>query len=91
MAFFNELGKKIGNVAETATDKAKEIAEVTKLNNTISSEEKQIKEYYGEIGEFIFQRDKENPDSPVAELCRKILASQQNIEDLKQKILEIKN
>ncbi len=91
MAFFNELGKKIGNVAETATDKAKEIAEVTKLNSTISSEEKQIKQYYREIGQFIFERDKENPDSPVSELCQKILASQQNIEDLKQKISEIKN
>jgi len=90
MAFLNNIGKKIGNMAETATDKAKELAEVTKLNNSISSEEKQIKQYYLEIGQHFFEQEKDNPDSSEAELCRKILDSQQTIEELKQKIAEIK-
>lgn len=90
MAFLNNIGKKIGNMAESATDKAKELAEVTKLNNNISSEEKQIKQYYLEIGQYFFERDKENPDSPVAVFCRKILDSQQTITELKEKIAEIK-
>lgn len=90
MAFLNDLGKKIGNVAGSAADKAKELAEITKLNSTISSEEKQIQQYYQEIGQLIFEQDKENPESPVAELCKKILVSQNTVEDLKLKVTDIK-
>ncbi|MGE4283394.1 MAG: hypothetical protein AB7G87_06680 [Clostridia bacterium] len=90
MAFFNDLGKKLGTAAEATASKAKEIAEVTKLNSQISSEEKQIEKIYTEIGKLIFEQDKENEQSPAAELCAKILAAQKNIEQLKQKIEEAK-
>ena len=90
MAFFDKIGKKIGDATESAVDKAKDLAEVTKLNSAVSSEEKQIKQYYLEIGKIFFELDKENPDSPAAELCSKILVSQQRIEELKQRIQDIK-
>ncbi|NYB73258.1 hypothetical protein HZF24_03800 [Sedimentibacter hydroxybenzoicus DSM 7310] len=46
MAFLNNLGKKISDAAGTATEKAKDFAETTKLNSAISSEEKQINQYF---------------------------------------------
>lgn len=91
MAFLDKLGKTIGNAAGSATEKAKDFAETTKLNSAISAEEKQINQYFLEIGKIIFEQEHENPDSPVAGLCIKIIDSKQTIEDLKQKILEIKN
>lgn len=90
MAFFDKVGKKIGDVAGSAADKAKDLAETTRLNAAISAEEKRIQQYYQEIGEMIFEQDKENPNSPAAELCKKVLASQQMIAEFKQKILELK-
>ncbi|AGA67762.1 hypothetical protein Desdi_0208 [Desulfitobacterium dichloroeliminans LMG P-21439] len=90
MAFFDKIGKKIGDVAGTAADKAKDLAETTKLNAAISTEEKQIHQYYLEIGKTMFELEKNNPDSPVAEFVQKILASQQTIAELKDKIIEIK-
>lgn len=94
---FGKIGKKIGDVAGSAADmakdaaeKAKDMAEISKLNSIISSEEKKIQQFYLEIGEIIFEQDKENPESPVAELCNKVLAAKQTIENLKQQILEIK-
>lgn len=90
MAFLDKLGKKISEVADTATDKAKDFAETTKLNQAISAEEKQITQYFIDLGKFIFEKEKDNPESPVAELCSKILASQNDIEELKRKIIEIK-
>ncbi len=94
---FGKIGKKIGDVAGSAADmakdaaeKAKDMAEISKLNSIIASEEKKIQQYYLEIGEKIFKQDKENPDSPVAELCSKVLAAQQIIEKIKQDIIEIK-
>ena len=73
-----------------AAEKAKDKVEITKLNSLISSEEKKIQQYFQEIGEIIFQQEKENPDSPVAELCNKVLAAQQTIERIKQEIIQIK-
>ena len=90
MAFFDKIGKKIGDVAGTAADKAKDLAETTKLNAAISSEEKQIDQYYLEIGKVMYEREKDNPDSPVAEQIKKILTSQQSIAEFKNKIAEIK-
>ena len=90
MAFFNDLGKKLSDAAGTATEKAKDFAETTKLNSAISSEEKQINQYFIEIGKMVFNQDKDNPDSPAAELIGKIVNSLQNIDDLKKKIEEIK-
>lgn len=90
MAIFDKIGKKIGDVAGTAADKAKDLAETTKLNSAISVEEKIINHNYLEIGKIIFESEKDNPDSPVAEQIEKILSSQEKIAELKAKIAEIK-
>ncbi|WP_312812690.1 hypothetical protein [Sedimentibacter sp.] len=90
MAFLNNLGKKISDAAGTATEKAKDFAETTKLNSAISSEEKQINQYFIEIGKMIFEQDKGNPDSPMADLIGKIVNSYETIDVLKRKIEEIK-
>jgi len=43
-----------------------------------------------EIGKGIYEQEKGNPDSPVAEQVRKILTSLQTIAELRGKIAEIK-
>lgn len=90
MAFLDKIGKKIGDVAGSATDMAKDFAETTKLNSEISAEEKQINQYFLDIGKLIFESEKNNPDSAAAEIINKIMASQQTIENIKRKIEEIK-
>lgn len=90
MAFLEKLGKKLGDAAETASEKAKDFAETTKLNQEISAEEKQVTQYFLELGKFVFENEKNNPESPVADMCNNILESQKTIADLKQKIMEIK-
>lgn len=90
MAFLNNLGKKISEAAGTATEKAKDFAETTKLNSEISAEEKQINQYFIDIGKMIFEQERNNPDSPASELINKITNSLKTIEDIKRKIEEIK-
>ena len=90
MAFLNKIGKAIGDVAGTASEKAKDFAETTKLNSAISAEEKQINQYFLEIGKYVFEQERNNPESQVAEINDKITASLRNIEDLKRKIEEVK-
>lgn len=101
MAFLNDLGKKIGNAAATAAektkeaaataaDKAKDTVEITKLNSAISGEEKVIAQLYSEIGKIFFDLEKDNPGSPAAEQCAGIAAALANIEDMKAKIVALK-
>ena len=91
MSFLNDLGKKIGGVAEVAADKAKDLAEITKLNCEITATQKQIDNGYMEIGKRVFLQEKDNPESPVAELCRNIIAAQQTIADIEAKIQLVKS
>lgn len=91
MAFLKNLSGKIGSAAGSAADKARKLAEITKLNSAISAEEKAINKSYLEIGRQTFEQEQANPDSPVAELCQEILAAQQRIEELQQRIVELKS
>ena len=42
MSFFDDLGKKVSRATQTVTQKGKELAEITKLNFSVSEEEKKI-------------------------------------------------
>ena len=90
MSFLNDLGKKLGGAAEVAADKAKDLAEITKLNYDISAVQKQMEADYAEIGKQVFALEKDNPESPVAELCAKIVNAQQTVESLTARIAQIK-
>jgi len=91
MSFLNDLGKKLGGAAEVAADKAKDLAEITKLNYDISAAQKQMEGDYAEIGRELFPLVKDDPDSPVASLCVKIINAQQTIDSLNQRITQIKS
>lgn len=91
MAFLKNLGEKIGSAAGSAAAKAKEMAEIAKLSSAIGTEEKHINQAYLEIGKQIFEQERDNLESPVAELCNKILASQHSIDELRQKIAALKD
>jgi hypothetical protein len=43
-----------------------------------------------EIGKYVFEEERNNPESPFAEIIGKITDSLRNIEELKRKIEEIK-
>ena len=91
MSFLNDLGKKLGGAAEVAADKAKDLAEITKLNYDISAVQKQMEGDYAEIGKQVFALEKDDPESPVAELCVKIVNAQQTIDSLNARIAQIKS
>lgn len=90
MSFLNDLGKKIGGAAEVAADKAKDLAEITKINYDISAVQKQMEADYAEIGKQVFALEKDDPESPVAELCAKIVNAQQTVDSLSARIAQIK-
>lgn len=90
MGFFDEMAKKIGDVADMAVDKAKDLTEVGRLSMAISSEEKSLQGLYAEIGKTIFEQDKDNADSPFAVQCLKIQDGLDKIEKLKVQLADVK-
>jgi len=93
MAFFDNLGKKVGEAAQAAAKKSGELVEVTKLNMSIGTEEDKIKRAFEKIGERIFVKFNSGEEvySDFIADCEEIKAYQNTISSLKQKIMEIKN
>jgi len=64
-AFLNTLGTVAGKTrdfAEKATDKAKDVARIAKLNMELSAEKDTIQKAYLEIGKLYYETRKNSPD-----------------------------
>lgn len=82
MAFFNDLGKKVKDVAAVATDKAKDAAELTKINVAIAGEQRTIDKTYRAIGEwYVNEYEGEIPDA-IRELVEAVAAAKAKIAEL---------
>lgn len=92
MAFLENLGKKIGETAQAAAKKSSELVEVTKLNASISAEEDKIHKLYLQIGKAAYQQFRETgaTEEYLREACEQIVAHEQNIQSLREKIAEVK-
>jgi hypothetical protein len=92
MDFFNNVGKKLGNAAKTATKKSEELVEITKLNLAIGSEEDKTKKLFTEMGKELYVRfaNGESFDEFINGKCSQIKAVDDNIETLKEKIKSLK-
>lgn len=86
MAFLNNLGKKLSDVAGDAADKAKDVAELAKVKAEIASEHKKIQQAYGELGKLYYEQAKEIEEGPVVEICSVIKASLATIDTLEAKV-----
>ncbi|MEA4890487.1 MAG: zinc ribbon domain-containing protein [Clostridiaceae bacterium] len=92
MAFFQDLGKKISNVAQDASKKTGDMIEIGKLNAAISSDKKAIEDLYHKIGAAVYHLHTagENlPDALTADL-QAVTGKQADIAALEQKIADIK-
>ena len=92
MAIMGNLGKKLGDFASSTAKKSGEMIEITKLNMSINSEEDGIKKTCIEIGNYCFGLFEQGPfqDERLNDFCAQIKARKEKIEQLKEKINEVK-
>ena len=83
MAFsFDELARKAKDVAAVAADKAKDAAELAKINVAIAGEQKEIDKNYRTIGEwYVSEYEGEIPDA-VRDLVDAVAAAKAKIAEL---------
>lgn len=93
MSVLDNLSKRVTDTAKAAAKKSGEIVEVTKLNMSISAEEDKIEKSYSTIGKVVYEAFAAGKEIPVEfhEVCIKLMESLKNIEDMKEKVLELKD
>ena len=90
MAFFDEVSGKILSGSKTAVNKAKEVADVTKLKADIISEESKIKAIYAEIGKLYCDKAEGEIDPEFQPLLERVAVAKAAIADFKAEIQKIK-
>ena len=84
MAFFDEMSQKALNLANVATEKAKEAADSAKLTASIISEQRELDKNCRAIGQwFVSEYEGEIPEA-VADLVERAKQSQEKIAQLRQ-------
>ncbi|NLV36325.1 MAG: zinc ribbon domain-containing protein [Clostridiaceae bacterium] len=92
MAFFENLGRKVGEATQAVAKKSSEIVETTKLNSNINSEEDKIQKLYIQIGKAVYAHFTQTgaAEDYIKEACEAITGHEQNIAVLREKIAEVK-
>ncbi|MBO4563794.1 MAG: zinc ribbon domain-containing protein [Clostridia bacterium] len=90
MAFFDELGKKISNAGQAAIQKTQDLANIAKLNGSISDEEKRINNSYLEIGKLYTSLHGGDFEADFEPLISAIKDAEGKIANFKKQIQEIK-
>ncbi len=92
MAFFESISKKVTDTARAAAKKSGDIVEVTKLNLSIAAEEDKIKRKYMEIGKTVYEAYVNGEEIPYSfrKLCEDVKEYEKNIEEMKEKVLQLK-
>ncbi|MBD5444299.1 MAG: zinc ribbon domain-containing protein [Lachnospiraceae bacterium] len=86
----NKLGETISVKGKEVTDKAKDLVEIANLKSRIKTNEDVMKRNYTEIGRLYYELHGTEPEADYEEQCRAIENAQNMINDLEEKIREIK-
>lgn len=82
MAFFEELTRKAKDVAAVAGEKAKDAAELTKINVAIAGEQREMDKNYRTIGEWFVNEYSGEIPAAVKDLVDAVVASKAKIAEL---------
>lgn len=93
MSVFENFTKKVADTAKAAARKSSDIVEVTKLNMSVGAEENKIQKAYSEIGKLVYEQytKGERGNDDVTAYCEKIESYEENIKEIKTKVLELKD
>ena len=90
MAFFDDISKKVNDVARTVESKGREVADVARLKYRISEEERRADEIYKKIGKLFVERAGDRAKGTFAALIDEVRASEEKVEGYKAQIRELK-
>lgn len=90
MDFFEKLGGTITSKGKQVAQKAKDLAELSKLHGQVSTEEEVIRSAYITIGKLYFDECKDQPEGEYATEVEKINNATERIKKLEQQIHQLR-
>lgn len=78
------------DIADKASDKARDVSRIAKLTFEIGSEKDVIKKAYSEIGKLYYDTYKENPEGFFIQLCDEVTLAMENIAAKEAEIATLK-
>lgn len=90
MAFFDDIGKKLSQATQATAQKAKELADVSRINGAISDEEKKINNNYYQIGKLYVAMHSDDHEADFAGFISSVKESERKITEYRSQIQEIK-
>lgn len=90
MAFFDDIGKKLSQATQATAQKAKDIADVSRINGAISDEEKKITNNYYQIGKLYVAMHSSDYEADFGGFISSIKDSERKITEYRSQIQEIK-
>lgn len=95
MNFFKKLTETVSKGVSSATEKAQQTVEITRLHAQISGKKREIEKLYQRIGETVYEAHRRNDpawaDQPVRALIGEIDALRREIAALEERIKELRN
>lgn len=90
MDFLDNLGKKLTNAGQSAVQKTKEVADITKLSAEVSTEERKLSDCYSAIGKLYVSLHHDDYEEEFEKYFKFVKEYEAKIEECKQQIKEIK-
>lgn len=90
MGIFEKVSETISSTSRDMANKARTVADVSKLKHQIFIEEEKIKDIYTELGKKYYKDNGSNPAEKYAPFCDEAYITKARIEKLKQQIYSIK-
>jgi len=89
----SKIGKCLEDGVSNVAYKSENLIEISKLNMSLSSNEKLIDEIYLKLGKKIYKEYTDNKisDSSLIEKCKEIDSINKDMESIKKKILKLKD
>lgn len=93
VSVLDNITRKVTDTARAAAKMSGNVVEVTRLNMSINAEEEKIRKIYTEMGKQLYEDYAEGRivGEKLLEHCTKIDEIIGNIEDMREKILELRN
>ena len=93
MSVLDNITKRVTDTAKAAAKKSGSVVEVTRLNMDISAEEEKVRKVYFDMGKQLYEdyTEGKNVGEKLLENCIKIDEIISNIDEKREKILELRN
>lgn len=90
MAFLDDLGKSFSGMGQSVAKQTKTLANTAQYNTSIADKKRQLTKLYAELGEICYRNYREMLGADEEELLGRIRAQQAELEELEERLREVK-